>query len=74
MECNNILGKNLKRYRKVKKTSQEELADRCGMSTRTFGKIERSEVNTSLKELDKLSAGTGISAALLLSEDFEILE
>lgn len=72
MELKDVLAKNLKRIRKKKNMSQEELAAKCGMSTRGYGDIERGRVNTSLKEIDKLSVGTTIKASLLIDEEFDL--
>ena len=62
---------NLKRYRKNYKLSQEELAARSELTTRCYGQIERGEVQPRLETLDKLSYGTGLSLAGLLTENFE---
>lgn len=72
MELKKVLAKNLKKIRKKKKLSQEELADKCGMSTRTYGKIERGEVNTGLDMLGMLSAGIEIKASLLIDDELNV--
>ena len=66
-----VLISNLKRYRKNYKLSQEELAARSELTTRCYGQIERGEVQPRLETLDKLSYGTGLSLAVLLTENFE---
>ena len=70
MSSRTILATNLKRFRKTAKVSQEELAARSELSTRSYGKIERGEVDTSLAILDKLSSGTSISVSALLTENY----
>lgn len=65
-----VLSENLKRYRKKNALQQDTLAVKCGISTREYGKIERCQVNPSLQTLDKLIAGTGLTVAQLLAEDF----
>ncbi len=72
MDSKKILSANLKQYRAKHKLSQEELAARAELSTRGYGKIERAEVHSSLETLDKLSRGTGLSQANLLSEPLEV--
>lgn len=72
MESNEILAENLKKYRVRYGISQEELAHKSGFSTRSYGKIERGEVHTSLVMVDKLACGTELSSAELLSENLEI--
>lgn len=70
VDSQEILRTNLKRYRKKHALRQAMLAAKSGMSTREYGKIERCQVNPSLQTLDKLAAGTGLTAAQLLTEDF----
>lgn len=69
MESQEILRKNLKHYRKKNALQQAALAEKSGMSTREYGKIERCQVNMTLRTLDKLVAGTGLTAAQLLTEN-----
>ena len=40
----------------------------CNLSTRYWGKMERCEVNVSLKTLDKIARGLCVSASELLDE------
>lgn len=70
MESQEILKENLKRYRKKHALQQAALAEQSGMSTREYGKIERCQVNMTLRTLDKLVASTGLTAAQLLTENF----
>lgn len=78
MESSEILSKNLKKYREShrdkdnKKMSQEELAQKTGISTRSYGKIERGEVYTSLDIVDMLSAATGLSVSQLLDDKLDL--
>ena len=73
MKAKMILTSNLKSFRAKNKISQEELAARANLSTRGYGKIERGEVQPSLETLDKLSQGTGLSQAELLTHAGEEL-
>lgn len=72
VELREVLAKNLKKIRKKKKMSQEELADKCGMSTRGYGDIERGKVNTGLDMLGMLSVGTQIKASLLIDDELDV--
>lgn len=69
-----VLAENLKRYRQKYELSQEELAARSDLSTRSYGKIERGEVQTSLEVVDKLAKGTGLRSTELLTMDCRIGE
>ena len=71
MNSKKILSLNLKKYRKENRISQEEMAARAELSTRGYGKIERGEVQSSLDTLDKLCRATGLSQAILLTENME---
>lgn len=51
---------------------KEELAFRIKTSVKSYAKIERAEVHTNLKILDRLSQATGISTAQLLTPFFAV--
>lgn len=72
MNLDEILAMNLKKYRKKYEISQEELAGRSGMSIRSYGKIERGEVCTSLRMVEKLADGTGLSPIQLLRDNLNL--
>lgn len=67
-----ILACNLLEYRTINGISQEELAFRIKTSVKSYAKIERAEVHTNLKNLDRLSQATGISTAQLLTPFFAV--
>lgn len=47
------IGQQIKTLREAKKLTQEQLANKCGISRVTLGKVERGELgNTSVKTLD----------------------
>ena len=54
-------AKNLKAIREYKKLSQSEVAERCAMSDRRYGEIERGEANFTLETRVKLCVGLGIT-------------
>ena len=65
MELKALFGINLKRYRKAKHLSQEELSEKVDISVKHLSKIERGLTFVSAGLLEKLSATLEISAARL---------
>jgi transcriptional regulator with XRE-family HTH domain len=55
MNVKNVFGTNLKLYRKEKKLSQEELAEKVEISTKHLSEIERGIVFASASLIDKLA-------------------
>lgn len=54
------IGQQIKTLRVAKKLTQEELANLCGISRVTLGKIERGEMgNSSVRTLDIILARLG---------------
>lgn len=56
-----ILGERLKRARKDRGLTQEQLAERAGLSTRHIAKIEKGDVNPSFEVLSTLVKTLGVS-------------
>ena len=56
-----LLGSQVRVFRDVRDLSQQELADRIGVSKETIGKIERGSAAPSFKTLDNLCRELGIS-------------
>ena len=55
------IGQQIKTLREAKKLTQEQLANKCGISRVTLGKVERGELgNTSVKTLDIILASLGL--------------
>ena len=67
MESKDILANNLLCFRSDNHLSQEELAWKSGLSVSDYTKIERAEIQSSLRTLDKLSQGTGLPGMDLLT-------
>lgn len=61
-----VFATNVRARRKVIGISQEELADRAGVHRTYIGAVERSEVNVSIDNIDRISAALEVSAATLL--------
>lgn len=55
MELKDVLARNVRLLRQEKDITQEELADRTGLSSRYVGSIERARVSVSIKVLEKLA-------------------
>ncbi len=49
------LGIHVRQIRKKKGLSQQDLADDCGITQNQVGRIERAEINTSIKALVKIA-------------------
>ena len=55
MDLKRAVASNVRRERHARKLSQEELADRAGLSARYLGSIERATVSASVTVLGKLA-------------------
>jgi XRE family aerobic/anaerobic benzoate catabolism transcriptional regulator len=64
-----LLGKRIRSLRRLKDYSQEQLAEKAGISGKYVGEIERGQANISIDVLDNLSKALEISISSLL--DFE---
>ena len=71
MEIKTFFGSNLKRYRKKKCLSQEQLSEKVDISVKHLSKIERGLTFVSADLLEKLSDNLGISVARLFCKENE---
>ena len=71
MEIKKRFGLNLKRFRKEKRLSQEELSEEIDISVKHLSKIERGLTFISADLLEKLSENLGVSAAKLFCKENE---
>jgi transcriptional regulator with XRE-family HTH domain len=60
------LSKRIRALRKEAKLTQEELAERAGLSANYVGEIERGERNPSALALFALASGAGVDIGTLL--------
>lgn len=67
MELESI-GKNIRKYRLMKKLRQEDLAEKAGLSINYIGSIERGEKIPSLETLIVIINALGISADMVLAD------
>ncbi len=58
-EINKIVGANVRKFRKQKKWSQEQLAFETGMHRAYIGQIERGEKNIGVINLDRIARSLG---------------
>ena len=61
------LGVHIRHIREVKKISQQNLADLCDLPKTTIGRIERAEMNTTIKTLVKIANALEIEPKELLN-------
>jgi transcriptional regulator with XRE-family HTH domain len=66
MDLKEVMAKNLRRVRHDKKLTQEELADRAGLSMRYVGAIERGDVSASVTVLGQIADALEIEPGALL--------
>lgn len=65
------IGENLKKYRKQKGYTQEELAEKAGMSTSFYANLERGAKGTSLKNMSALATALDVSIDYLIFGDYK---
>ncbi|SFA94735.1 Helix-turn-helix [Rhizobium sp. NFR07] len=68
MDLKEVMARNLRRARHDKKLTQEELADRAGLSMRYVGSIERGDVSASVTVLGQIADALGIEPGELLKK------
>ncbi|WP_262644271.1 helix-turn-helix domain-containing protein [Vibrio alginolyticus] len=63
---------NLKKYRKQRGVSQEELAELCGLHRTYIGSVERGERNISINNIEKISVALNINVIQLFKEEQDV--
>ena len=66
MDLKRAMATNVRRARHERKLTQEELADRAGLSARYLGSIERAAVSASVTVLGRLAQALRIDACDLI--------
>ncbi len=66
MDLKDVMATNLRRARHTSKMTQEELADRAGLSSRYLGSVERARVSASVTVLGQLARALRIDACELI--------
>lgn len=64
-----MIGTNVRRFRKELDISQEELANRIGLTQGGIGQIERNEVSPRLETIYALAEALGVEVAVLLQRE-----
>jgi transcriptional regulator with XRE-family HTH domain len=67
MDLKEAMATNVRRARHARKLTQEELADRAGLSARYLGSIERGTVSASVTVLGRLAKALRIDASELIA-------
>jgi transcriptional regulator with XRE-family HTH domain len=65
-DLKDIVAVNIRRVRNAKRWTQEDLADRAGLSVRYMGQIERAQTSMSVSVLGRVAEALQIAAARLL--------
>ncbi|MCW5694853.1 MAG: helix-turn-helix transcriptional regulator [Pseudolabrys sp.] len=66
MDLKEVMAINMRRLRYDKKLTQEELAERSGLSMRYVGSIERGTVSASVSILGKVAEALGVDPCDLI--------
>ena len=67
----NVIGSNIKHYRKVLGISQEKLAEISGLHRTYIGSVERGERNISAKNIAKIAAVLDVEPHILMKKQPE---
>ena len=62
------IGKNIRKFREIKKLRQEDLAEKTDLTTNYIGMIERGEKIPSLETFINILNSLGVSAVMVLSD------
>lgn len=62
------IGKNIRKFREIKKLRQEDLAEKTDLTTNYIGMIERGEKIPSLETFINILISLGVSADMVLSD------
>jgi len=66
MDIKEVMAVNLRRIRHDRHMTQEELADRSGLSARYIGGVERADVSASVTVLGQIAEALGVEPGELL--------
>ncbi len=68
MDLKEVVAANLRRFRHDKDMTQEDLADRVGLSSRYIGSVERGDASPSVTVLGKLANALGVEPSVLVTK------
>jgi transcriptional regulator with XRE-family HTH domain len=63
----NVVAKNISKYRKLSGLTQQELAEKTGLTKRTIAYYESGKYNITLKNIGQISEALNINIATLLN-------
>lgn len=63
-----VIGKNIRKARKATHLTQEQAAERVGLSALHCGRIERGQQQVSLKQLARIGTALGVPLETLLAD------
>lgn len=67
-----LFGKQLEKFRKAKKLSYRQLAQRCDLDYSDISKIEKGETNIQLSSVLQLSKGLNVHPSELFNFEFHL--
>ncbi len=67
-------SENIRKVRKQHGLTQDAVAERCGLSAKYIGELERAEASPSLDSIEKLARGLNVDMLLLIGDDADRLE
>lgn len=71
LHAQRVLAKNMRRFRKAKKITQEQLAEFADLHKNYVSSVERGERNVSIQNIQKIAYALGVSIAALVSAEGE---
>jgi transcriptional regulator with XRE-family HTH domain len=69
MDMCQLVGRNFARLRAASGLTQEQLAERCGLSQQYLSKLECGKRNPTVVTLHEIAQGLGVSHVELVRED-----
>lgn len=66
MDLKEVVAVNLRRLRHARHMTQEELAEKAGLSARYIGGIERANVSATVSVLGRIAEALGVEATELV--------
>lgn len=73
MTDNNTIASKIKRYRKERNMTQDELSERCGISVSTIKKYETGNRNPKLDQLNKIATALNINVSAFIDTDINTI-
>lgn len=67
MDLKDVVAANVRHLRHECDLTQEELADRVGLSFRYIGSVERGQASPSVTVLGRLASALGVEASVLVT-------